>query len=395
MQNKPIVHYRRYHGYDYSRGAVLFITFGLAARRPVFGAVARCGDGGARVDYNAVGRAAVETMQLEMKRTGDLVVHRFGLMPDHVHLRLFIRPGTREPLARVGALVRNFKRWSKWKAGRLGCQLEWEPNYHDRVCVSADIIDLVDKYIDNNPLKWALMHGPSPPLRVVEPFDSPRLPSGEWWTAAGAADLLGGGQRLAGFQLSRSIPPGQVDAVVARCLAAARKGFVPVSTFISPAERALQRALVAAKAPMVRVVPDALATVYRPRGDEPRQFAEGRLLLLSRVAAAGQGRSAAWHGINDAIVDLVCPPPRPCALPVLTGPALQAEPPPRPCALPVLTGPALQAEPPPRPCAFPVLTGPALQAEPITPGAAVYVVLNRATGRVEWRFRSKGDPKPT
>lgn len=374
MNAKPIAHYRRFHGYDYGRGAVLFITFGLLARRPVFGRVVACPGACAKVVYNAVGQAALETMQLEMRRTRDMVVHRFAIMPDHVHLRLYVRPGVREALARIGALVRNFKRWSKWKAARLGCPLEWEPNYHDRICVSADIIDLVDKYIDNNPLKWALMHGPNPPLRVVEPLDSPRLPAGEWWTAAGATDLLAETRRLAGFQLSRSIPAGQVDAVVARCLGAVRKGFVPVSTFISPAERALQRALIAAKAPMIRVVPDALATVYRPKEDEPRLFAEGRLLLLSRVAAAGKGRSAAWHGVNDAIVDLTHPAD------------LKGRPAQDGCRGPFVAG---------RPVGgggqmVPGAGRPVGGGGAIAHGAAVYVVLNRGTGQVEWRFRSSG-----
>ena len=53
--------------------------------------------------------------------------------------------------------------------------------------------------------------------------------------------------------------------------------------------------------PMIRVVPDQLATVYRPKGDEPPLFADGNYLLLARVAAPGTGRSDAWHGINDAI----------------------------------------------------------------------------------------------
>lgn len=52
---------------------------------------------------------------------------------------------------------------------------------------------------------------------------------------------------------------------------------------------------------MIRVVPDALEMVYRPKGDEPGQFAAGRLLLLSRVAAPGLSRHDAWHGMNDAL----------------------------------------------------------------------------------------------
>ena len=298
---KKILRFRRYHGYDYSRGAVLFITFGLLRRQPVFGHVA-----GSKVAYSPAGRAALETLQLEMLRSPDLTVHSFAIMPDHVHLRIHIRPGTREPLKAVGRFVNNFKRWTKWKAAKLGVAIDWQPNYHDRLCLSAEVIELVDKYIANNPLKWSLMHGPNPPLKVHEPLDSARLPDGEWWTGVGNVELLGPHVKLAAFRLSRSIPRGDFTAVIARCLSAVEKGYVPVSTFISPCERALKDALVVAGAPLVRVVPDPLATVYRPREDEPGLFAAGRLLLLSRVAAAGMSRTAAWHEINDVLAEIAC-----------------------------------------------------------------------------------------
>lgn len=106
---------------------------------------------------------------------------------------------------------------------------------------------------------------------------------------------------------------------------------------------------------MIRVVPDALATVYRPKEDEPRQFADGRLLLLSRVCKAGVSRYAAWHGVNDAIAEA----------------ALASV-----AAAPV----ALKARPDQDGEEGSRGTG-------AVSGAAVYVVLNRATGRVEWRFQ--------
>jgi REP element-mobilizing transposase RayT len=296
-----IIRFRRFHGYDYSRGAVMFITFGISSRRHVFGEV-----NGSKVAYSPAGLAALETFQLERMRNPDLTVHSFVIMPDHVHLRIHVRPGASEPLKAVGKFVNNFKRWTKWKAAKLGVAIDWQANYHDRLCLNAEVIDLVDKYIANNPLKWSLMHGPNPPLKVHEPLDCPWLPDGEWWTGVGNVDLLGADVKLAAFRLSRSIPRRDFAPVVAKCLAAVEKGYVPASTFISPCERALKDALAAAGAPMVRVVPDPLATVYRPKEDEPGLFAAGRLLLLSRVAAAGMSRSAAWHEINDVLAGIAC-----------------------------------------------------------------------------------------
>ena len=298
---KKIIRFRRFHGYDYSRGAVMFITFGLVRRRPVFGHVQ---DG--KMILSAAGLAAQDVLLREMMRNPDLTVRASVIMPDHVHLRIHIRPGVTGPLKAVGQFVNNFKRWSKWKASQLGIELDWQANYHDRLCLSAEVIDLVDKYIANNPLKWWLMHGPNPPLKVHEPISATRLPDGEWWTGVGNLDLLADDTKLAAFQLSRSIPHAKFPAVIDRCLSAVAKGYVPASTFISPCERALMDALVAAGAPMVRMVPDPLATVYRPKEDEPPLFAADKLLLLSRVAVTGMSRSMAWHGINDVLAEVAC-----------------------------------------------------------------------------------------
>ena len=369
-----IKRFHRFHGYDYSRGAVLFITFALKERRPVFGRAE-----GDKVVYNEVGHAAVETMQREMKRNANLVVHRFVIMPDHVHLRIYIRPNTKDPLVQVGRFIQNFKRWSKWRASQLGVEIEWQENYHDRLCLSAEIIDLVDKYIDNNALKWVLMHGANPPMRVVEPIDSVRWSMDEWWTGVGNVELICENSKLAAFKLSRSIPRGEIAAVVKRCLSAVKKGLIPISTFISPAELALKRALIEAKLPMIRVVPDPLATVYRPKEDEPRQFAEGRLLLLSRVCKAGMSRYDAWHEINDVIAEAAVAQVAPAPVALKAQPAQDGD---RGSAVDggvngVNRGVAVNNEG----------SAAADGAGGRVAGAAVYVVLNRATGRVEWRFK--------
>jgi len=293
-------HYRRFKGYDYSRGAVVFVTFAVAGRQPVFGRVAE----GGRLEHSPVGLAAVETLAKEAARPSGVELMKSVIMPDHVHLRLWIQPGLEEPLAKLSAFVRNFKRWAKWRGEQLGVAFDWEEGYHDRLCLSREIIDLVEAYIENNPLKWWLMHGNPPPLKVVEPLDSPRLPGDEWWSAVGASELISEGRRLCAIRLSRKIPTGDYAAVVARLMKTVEKGYTLMGTFISPCERAVAVELERRGLPMIKAVPDPLAMVYRPKGDETRQFAEGRLCLLSRVAAPGVSRYDAWHGINDALGEI-------------------------------------------------------------------------------------------
>ena len=292
-------HYRRFKGYDYSRGAAIFITLAVARRAKVFGSV----DDNGRLLYSPAGMAALSTLSIEERRRDDIIVEKSVIMPDHVHLRLYLKPGMDRPLAKLAQFINNFKRWTKFGSAKIGVEFEWERGYHDRLCLSREIIELADKYIENNPLKWYLMHGHPPPLKVVEPISSPRIPGDEWWSAAGAIELLAPERKICAIRLSRRIPVKDYSTVLERLMAAVDKGFVLAGTFISPCEREVARALIARGAPMIRAVPDPLALVYRPKGDEPRQFADGRLLLLSRVAAPGLSRYDAWHGINDALVD--------------------------------------------------------------------------------------------
>lgn len=292
----PITRYRRFHGYDYARGAAMFLTFALEPRRPLLGRVE-----GAQVALSPAGECVWAELRRESARRAGIVLRTAVVMPDHVHVRVQVLPNLPDPLKELGRFVYNVKCRSQRAARRRGVEISWQRNYHDRILCSAEIIETVDLYIANNPLKWSLMHGDSPPLRVREPLDSPRLPDEEWWTGVGAEELLAPERRLAAVRLSRNVPADRFAAVSARLREAAEKGWVLAGTWISPCEQAVFADLAAAGYPLVKAVQDPLASVYRPKGEEPGLFAAGRYLLLSRAAAPGAGRGAAWHGINEAL----------------------------------------------------------------------------------------------
>ena len=128
-----IKRYRRFHGYDYSRGASIFVTFAVKGRLPLFGRVE-----GDKVVLSPAGRAALEAILFENRRPGRRVwAASHVVMPDHIHIRLVLEPGSgEEPLRHVGQFVNNVKRWARKHAAEIGVEVEWEPNYHDHICVS-------------------------------------------------------------------------------------------------------------------------------------------------------------------------------------------------------------------------------------------------------------------
>ena len=79
----------------------------------------------------------------------------------------------------------------------------------------------------------------------------------------GRVDWLGDARvRIAAVRLSRSIPSDLFPQVVARLVAAAEKGYVLSSTWISPCERVVFQELVRRGFPVIRGSQDPLELVY-------------------------------------------------------------------------------------------------------------------------------------
>ena len=295
-------HFRRYHGYDYSRGASLFFTFNVEPKVDLLGSVVAPGI----LVHNEWGRLVDAKVGEIAFRHAPLRVMRHVIMPNHAHLRVYLPPGVSRPLVVLGGFVSAFKRATSLLLQHRGLPGPlWQERYHDLICVSAEMIDTADAYIDNNPRKRWLLSAPDRPMRVQEPFAAPRLPPDAWWAAVGATGLLDPGSRIAAFRLSRSLPENRHSAVIDCALRAVDQGYAIASTFISPCERRLFDAL--AERPGARIVKAGhrlLGAVHRPTGAETPLFAEGRLLLLSRQTDPGRSRRAGWLDLNADLAAL-------------------------------------------------------------------------------------------
>jgi REP element-mobilizing transposase RayT len=302
-----IKRYRHFRGYDYTRGARLFLTTSLAPPHPALGRVEWLADGqpsGGRLDGGASARQArvvltpageaVETALVETPRFVPAVsLERHVVMPDHVHLLVNLRPGEAQPLKTLGRFMSGFKRVAAKNAG-----ICWEQGYHDRICLGAEFRRHVEDYIAQNPLKWALMHegsgGPTARhqeggavCRVREPLESPVLDEADYWRGLGSLDLLEA--KLCAVRISRRVER-LPEALAARFLRGAAAGWVFLSTFLSAGERELFALLAANGGRMVVVKERGLEWVYRPDIHEAPLLAEGRLAVLG---LGGFGRPTA------------------------------------------------------------------------------------------------------
>lgn len=272
--------YRRFKGYDYSRGGAMFATAALRDRRHAFFG---------HVDHDKVvwsreGEIAVADLSEACEKfKGKIRVHRWTLMPEHFHVRLSWPTGLDDPVKTIGAFMGRFKQMTQWHLAGRGAPI-WEEGYHDLLCLSEKMNRKVDAYVDNNPLKWWLMKCDRSLMRVREPFPMPEFGDDEIWRAVGNGELVES-ERIVALRISRSVPDRALPEVVAICLRGAKeRGYVYASTFYSPGERAVFGALAQeAGAAMIRLMPTFMELAYRPHGDEPQLFAAKRLLVMSRM----------------------------------------------------------------------------------------------------------------
>ena len=239
---KEIRHFRRFRGYDYSRGAALFITIVTNPRRRLFGEIV-----GAKLRKTQLG-FAVERRIVEMGQMPGIRLFNSVVMPDHVHLQLHLRSELPEPLVTLGRAIGAFKSLCAKDFHELTGESGslWQQGYHDWICQSAEMIAAVNRYIDYNPLKFELRYNQPEFLAIHEPIAAWRLSPDEFWRGIGAVDLLDGDTPFIALRISRKLSARQIDEAVARIRR--RIGdYVFIGGWISPGEKAVRDLLLADK----------------------------------------------------------------------------------------------------------------------------------------------------
>jgi len=356
-----IKRYRRFQGWDYTKGASFFITIATAPRRHVFGKIV---DG--EMVLSPLGKKVQAAMEAMPRLNPGLALFGYVVMPDHVHFNCSIVPGLVEPLKTLGFAIRRFKNyttalakrslainagardagWPNSHGGETGkadvlCGQDgqaaspggqialqgftpsfpspdgqtafgqsttlWQQGYHDYLLVSREMIDSTERYIAYNPLKWQLMYGQPGYLRVVEPLCSPRLDLGDYWKGVGNTELLGDVVKLVSLRVSREVAaPEAVSKVVKRLEAAVDKGYVVISGFISKGERAVRDMLCRRPdARFIRMLPSCIPNRrFKPESVYVAPFAEGRYLEIGRGNDEREFGRGACLDINAEIIEI-------------------------------------------------------------------------------------------
>ena len=269
---------RRRVGHDYQGRCIYMVTLVVEGRRPLLGHVT--GDGEevpAMMQPSALGRAVLEQLANIPLHYPAVKVISHQLMPDHLHVILFVQEKLPCHLSRV---------ISGYKGGcnavyRLmtgaGKQASlWEEGYNDRILEGKNHLQRMMDYIDDNPRRLAVKRHHSDYFKVQQQVHA----GGLTFAALGNVFLLQSPVLLQ-VQCTRRLTPEEIKERCRYFLLQAENGAVLVSPSISKGEKAVMEAIQKAGFPTILLQENGFAPLAKPGGKYFDACAEGRLLLLA------------------------------------------------------------------------------------------------------------------
>ena len=150
----------RLKNYDYSTPGAYYITVCTANREKIF--------------WNGVGADSIRPGKLPLSSSGkiaeqavlqiashyeNIVVDKYCIMPNHIHLLLRIESNTSGRMVSaptISTVVGSMKRWVSRQIGKP----IWQKSFYEHCIRNQQDYDEIWTYIDNNPLKYALNRAP-------------------------------------------------------------------------------------------------------------------------------------------------------------------------------------------------------------------------------------------
>lgn len=152
----------------------------------------------------------------------------------------------------------------------------WEPGYNDRILFFKGQLQRMLTYLDDNPRRLLLKRQHPEYFTQLGTITA----AGTAMAAMGNPALLAAPKKLQ-VQCSRHLYPWEIEQQKETFLAAGREGAVIVSPCISPGERQIATACMAAGVPLIVLLLKGFPPFFKPQPRYLEACAAGRLLLLS------------------------------------------------------------------------------------------------------------------
>lgn len=141
--------------YAYSRNGAYFVTVCVVGRNALLmenvGADSIRPNEPILSEYGIIVETAIKAIPVHYQ---NVVVDKYCIMPDHIHMIVFIIPdeesGRMISAPTVSTAIGQMKRWV---SRQLGFSI-WQKSFHDRIIRNEKEYQETWQYIDTNPIKW-------------------------------------------------------------------------------------------------------------------------------------------------------------------------------------------------------------------------------------------------
>ena len=150
----------RLENFDYGQNGMYFITICTQNRRKILCEIV---GGGAldapKIKLSEIGEIA-EKYILSTNNIPEITVDKYVIMPDHIHLLLWVRDinGTSKAPSPTNNLIsHSISTLKRFINKDVGYNI-FQRSYYDHVIRNQHDYDETWKYIDNNPINWIIKH---------------------------------------------------------------------------------------------------------------------------------------------------------------------------------------------------------------------------------------------
>lgn len=307
---------QRCFNHDYRGRSIYLITLTIEGRRPMLGTLHGTVDNPS-IQLSSLGMAVDRSVHDIPSFYPQIRILAHQVMPDHLHIVLFVTQPIPVPLGEVltGFKLGTSRHWwhqleqqgllapkqpkppsppngSSHKQGADLASREavvgpqqyhyaspprlWAEGFHDRLLLRKGQLKTMLNYVADNPRRLAIKKL-NPELFVVRHQLTHNNLS---FDALGNHYLLQQPERIQ-VQCSRSITPEELEQYRQQLLAAAHHGAVLVSPCISPGEKAIAHAALDQGLPLVVLLENGFAPLFKPSGRYFEACANGLLLMLA------------------------------------------------------------------------------------------------------------------
>lgn len=346
--------HRRSYWHDYHEKGLYMVTMVIEGRKRLFGRLegnskGRTGTSDApHLVFSLLGRRVLEDEVAKISRYYPMVeVWRVAMMPDHIHLLLYVREKLPEG-KHLGMVVRGFKTgcsraWWQWQDEQTGEGLGgntpstaagsmtvgntaagnmtavvpkvsplvkerrlrpvlFEKGYHDRIINRPGMLENIKRYMAENPLR-AMIRQECPHLMERQLH---LWIAGREYAGFGNLFLLKYPIKEQVFFHRKDPKTGQPTETTdsyrqdhARLLRMAEEGTVLVTPGVSKGEQIVVNDALERHLPLLLLQKEPIDEYWKPSQRRFYACAEGRLLILAPWQVDGSSDYASFHQLND------------------------------------------------------------------------------------------------